>query len=71
MNTPPPKLLSIYFLFPTPASVSLAAGGHSGSHISHRLAGEVGEKNLDHSISPYTVDGYRCDSVLLVWQPLV
>lgn len=50
---------------------SLAAGGHSGSRISHRLTGEVGEKNSDHSIFPYTVDGYRCDSVLLVWQPLV
>lgn len=71
INPPPPKLQSIYFLFPTPVSVSLAAGGHSGSHISHRLVGEVGEKNSDHSIFPYAVDGYTCDSVLLVWQPLV
>lgn len=43
--TPPPlKLQSIYFLFPTSVSFSLAAGGDSGSHFSHRPAREVGGK---------------------------
>lgn len=36
-----------------------------------RWGGGGKQTNSDHSIFPYTVDGYRCDSVLLVWRPLV
>lgn len=61
INPLPPKLQSIYFLFPTSASFSLAAGGDSRSHFSHSLAGEVvvggGGGVSDHSIFPYTLYG--------------
>lgn len=71
-NPPPPlKIQSIYFLFPH-VSVLLSLLEVILGHVS---VADSQERwwggGVDHSIFAYTVDSYRCDSVLLAWQPLV